>query len=101
MVQSPPVLPRRARDALNFPGLVQSDPSVLAGPRISPGAPNPEPSHQTKLLVNTKPKVDPDAAKAKQQKEAARAPQQSHAKAAPPTKLAGSGKPVWDKPHSS
>jgi len=53
--------------------------------------------------VNTKSKVDPDAAaaKAKLQKNAARAPQQSHAKAAPPTKLAGSGKPVWDKPHSS
>jgi hypothetical protein len=53
--------------------------------------------------VNAKPKVDPEtaAAKAKQLKDAARSPQQSHAKAAPPTKFVGSGKPVWDKPHSS
>ena len=50
------------------------------------------------------PKVkDPDelAAKAEQQKKEARAPQQPHGKDAPPVKPPESGKPVWDKPHST
>jgi hypothetical protein len=52
--------------------------------------------------VNTKPQ-DPDdkAAKAKQQKEAARAPQKAHQPDAAKPKPPESGKPVWDKPHSS
>jgi hypothetical protein len=54
--------------------------------------------------MNEKPKVtDPDevAIKAQLQKEAARAPQQPHGKDAPKAKPPESGKPVWDKPHSS
>lgn len=52
----------------------------------------------------TNPKIiDPDeiAAKAEQQKKAAREPQQQHGKPAPKEKPVESGKPVWDKPHSS
>ena len=46
---------------------------------------------------------DPDelAAKAAQQKKDARAPQQSHGADAPKPKPPESGKPVWDRPHSS
>jgi hypothetical protein len=42
-----------------------------------------------------------DAAKAEQQKKEARAPQQLHMKEAPKAKPPETGKPVWDKPHSS
>jgi len=54
------------------------------------------------MTTNPKP-TDPDAeaAKAEQQKKAARAPQQPHGKDAPKAKPPESGKPVWDKPHSS
>ena len=41
-----------------------------------------------------------EAAKLEQQAKAARAPQQP-SKEAPKQKPAESGKPVWDKPHSS
>ena len=41
------------------------------------------------------------AAKAEQQKKAAREPQSPHMKDAPKPKPPESGKPVWDKPHSS
>ena len=44
---------------------------------------------------------DAAAAKAEQQKQVARAPIQPHGKEAPKTKPTESGKPVWDKPHSS
>ncbi|MDB6168947.1 MAG: hypothetical protein JWM88_1811 [Verrucomicrobia bacterium] len=46
---------------------------------------------------------DPDAvaAKAKQQKDNARAPQVPHGKEALKGKPVESGKPLWDKPHSS
>ncbi len=43
----------------------------------------------------------PEAAKSRLQKEAARAPQQQHGKDAPKPRPPESGKPVWDKPHSS
>lgn len=48
------------------------------------------------------PKADPDAEKAKetQQKKVARAPKVP-AKTAPKGKPAETGKPLWDKPHSS
>ena len=54
--------------------------------------------------MGTNPKdKDPDevAAKAEQQKKAARAPQQPHGNNAPKPKPPESGKPIWDKPHSS
>jgi hypothetical protein len=54
--------------------------------------------------MTTTPKTpDPDeiAAKAAQQKQAARAPQPQHGKNAPKVKPPESGKPIWDKPHSS
>ncbi|HUR57464.1 MAG TPA: hypothetical protein VM029_07130 [Opitutaceae bacterium] len=48
-------------------------------------------------------KPDPDeiAAKAKQQKQEARAPMRPHQPDAAKPKPPESGKPVWDKPHSS
>jgi len=53
--------------------------------------------------VNPKTNPDPDeaAAKARQQKEAARAPQRPPGEDVPKPKPPESGKPVWDKPHSS
>lgn len=50
----------------------------------------------------TKPSHDPDdtAAKAEQKKKDARAPQKP-VKTSPKAKPPESGKPVWDKPHSS
>ena len=47
------------------------------------------------------PNLDDAAAKAALQKNAARAPQLQHGKNAPKPAPAESGKPLWDKPHSS
>jgi hypothetical protein len=49
------------------------------------------------------PKQDTDAMKAKldQQKKLAREPQETHGKDRPVAKPPESGKPLWDKPHSS
>lgn len=47
------------------------------------------------------PSPDELAAKAAQQKQAARSPQLQHGHNAPKSAPAESGKPLWDKPHSS
>jgi hypothetical protein len=54
------------------------------------------------MTMNSKNKdLDEASAKAEQQKKDARAPQTPHGKEAPKAKPTESGKPVWDKPHSS
>jgi len=54
------------------------------------------------MTINPKNK-DPGevAAQAEQKKQAARAPREPHVQDAPKAKPTESGKPVWDKPHSS
>jgi hypothetical protein len=54
------------------------------------------------MTMNSKNKVpDEVEAKVEQQKKSAREPQQSHVKDAPKAKPTESGKPLYDKPHSS
>jgi hypothetical protein len=61
-------------------------------------APTPSIAHESHSLA---PSPDAFAALAAQQKNAARAPQLQHGKNAPHAAPPESGKPLWDKPHSS
>ncbi len=83
---------KAASPEANGSGSVRSDPSH--------GRSEPTAGHLPRSAAPA-PSPDDAAAKAALQRNAARAPQLQHGKNAPKPAPAESGKPLWDKPHSS
>jgi hypothetical protein len=77
---------------------IGAQPSESQPPTPSAAPPAAAHSHATGAVA---PSPDELAAKAAQQKQAARSPQLQHGHNAPKAAPTESGKPLWDKPHSS